>query len=118
MNSTSLVGQLATIDSTNHRNTHVAKNVAVPIDLKLGPMKINNEATHAATVQRKRIFRSRALKWSSHPGNFLCVRDSDTTLDGMAESSALVAGEASLGGATWWAGFDIWPGVSCFMKTE
>jgi hypothetical protein len=42
--------------------THVAKNVAVPIVRKDGPIKINKEATHAAIVQRKRIFRSRALK--------------------------------------------------------
>jgi hypothetical protein len=81
-------------------------------------MKINNDATHAATVQRKRIFRSRALKWSSHPGNFLRVRDTEATLDGMAESSALLAGEASSGGATWWAGFNIWPGISSFKKIE
>lgn len=32
-------------------------------------MNINNEATHAATEQRKRTFRSRALKWSSQDGS-------------------------------------------------
>ena len=51
--------------------THVAKNVAVPIVVRDGVIKINSEATQAASAQRKSTLRSRALKWSSHAGNFL-----------------------------------------------
>lgn len=42
----------------------------MPILCKAGPMNISSEATQAAAQQRKRTFKSRALKWSNQPGSF------------------------------------------------
>lgn len=42
--------------------THVAKNVAVPMTVRDGVIKINSDATHAASEQRNSTLRSRALK--------------------------------------------------------
>jgi hypothetical protein len=54
-------------------------------------MKISRDATQAATVHRNRTFKSRALKWSSHPGNFRDVATGDVSL---AETgSSVEAGE-------------------------
>lgn len=74
-------------------DTHVAKKVAVPISSSDGLIKISSDATQAATEQRKRTFRSRALKWSSHPGSFLRVLEPDASLPGIVASPVLVAGD-------------------------
>lgn len=57
-------------DDIRRHATHHAKKVAVPILCSDGPMNINSDATQAAREQRKSTLRSRALKWSSHAGNF------------------------------------------------
>lgn len=45
------------------------KKVATPITLSEGPITINIAETQAATEQRKRVLRSRELKWSSQDGH-------------------------------------------------
>jgi hypothetical protein len=44
------------------RAAYVAKNVAVPMVLRDGVIKINSDATHAANEHRNNTLRSRALK--------------------------------------------------------
>lgn len=81
-----------------YRCAHVAKKVAVPMTLRDGVIKINSEATHAASEQRNNTLRSRALKWSSHPGSFLPALGAGAAFTGDGDPSPL---EES-GGASGW----------------
>lgn len=47
------------------------KKVAVPNVWRVGSITMNSDAIQNATEQRKRILRSRALKWSRNGGSFL-----------------------------------------------
>lgn len=61
------LGPLAQLE-LKRGETYQAKNVAAPKLSATGPMKINRAATQAAAQQRKKIFRSRVLKWSRNAG--------------------------------------------------
>jgi hypothetical protein len=60
-----------TPDGGKKRMTIHPKKVALPNVFNVGSMTMSSEATQNATEHRKRILRSRALKWSRNGGSFL-----------------------------------------------
>lgn len=60
-----------TPDGGKKRITIHPKKVALPNVFNVGSMTMSSEATQNATEHRKRILRSRALKWSRNGGSFL-----------------------------------------------
>lgn len=89
-------------DSCIRTDAYAAKKVAVPMLSSEGRMKINKQATQTATQHRKKILRSRPLKWSRNGGNrrFFAAITGGAALsesDQAGEDSCVVRSSAMMG---------------------